>query len=287
VVDSNVIDVGYSGVIGADRIADGDQLYGKAFSRQVQTGDTYGPVTYLAYLPFEQAMPWSGEWDDLPAAHGAAIAFDLLVLAGLIVLGRRLRAGPEGRRLGLALAYAWAAYPYTAFALESNSNDTLVALALVGAMLALTSTRGPGRAALGRGVALGLGAAAKFVPDGGLSEVYDRTLAYQAGRSSPFSIWGQHASLDWLQAAVNVGALALAVAVAFLPRRRDAVQVAALAAAVVIALQLGVTHWFYLYVVWFTPLILVAVMAPVREPVTEKQDGSPRPPRETAEHVAA
>ena len=40
------------------------------------------------------ALPWSGTWDDLPAAHAAAIAFDLLTLAGLWLLGRRLR-GPR------------------------------------------------------------------------------------------------------------------------------------------------------------------------------------------------
>ena len=38
-------------------------------------------------------MPWSGEWDDLPAAHGAALAFDLLTLGGLVLLGMRLRRG--------------------------------------------------------------------------------------------------------------------------------------------------------------------------------------------------
>ena len=54
VVDSNVIDVGYAGVIGADRIADGKGIYGPGFSEDVPRGDTYGPVTYLAYLPFEQ-----------------------------------------------------------------------------------------------------------------------------------------------------------------------------------------------------------------------------------------
>ncbi|MEJ7716243.1 MAG: hypothetical protein WKF40_11405 [Thermoleophilaceae bacterium] len=32
----------------------------------------------------------------------------------------------------------------------------------------------------------------------------------------------------------------------------------------IIALQLAMTHWFYLYVVWFAPLALVAVMAPWR-----------------------
>ena len=33
------------------------------------------------------------------------------------------------------------------------------------------------------------------------------------------------------------------------------------AAAVLIALQLGATHWFYFYVVWFLPLVLAALFA--------------------------
>ena len=52
----------------------------------------------------------------------------------------------------------------------------------------------------------------------------------------------------------------LAVAVAFLPRRRDLVGLSALAAAVLIALQLGVTHWFYLYIVWFLGPVLIALL---------------------------
>ena len=52
----------------------------------------------------------------------------------------------------------------------------------------------------------------------------------------------------------------LAVAVAFLPRRRDLVGLSALAAAVLIALQLGVTHWFYLYIVWFLGPLLIALL---------------------------
>jgi hypothetical protein len=165
VVDSNVIDVGYAGVIGADRIMDGDTLYGPGFSRDVEHGDTYGPVNYLMYVPFEQALPWSGRWDDLPAAHGAAIGFDLLTLAGLMLLGRRLRAGREGRLLGLGLGWAWVACPYTAYVLESNSNDTLVALFVVAALLALTFERESRKlSALVRGAAVGLGAAAKFAP---------------------------------------------------------------------------------------------------------------------------
>jgi hypothetical protein len=291
VADSNVIDVGYAGVVGADRIVDGDPLYGQGFSDDVERGDTYGPVTYLLYVPFEQALPWSGRWDDLPAAHGAAIAFDLLVIGGLLLLGRRLRPGRDGTALGVALSYAWAAYPYTAFPLESNSNDSLVALACVAALLASTIRR-PDVAGLWSGIALALGSAAKFVPlalaplfarraplvfgaalvltlaiavapfvpDGGLRELYDRTIGYQAGRPSPFSVWGQVDSLGWLQTALKAAAAALAVLVAFVPRRPDPRQVAALGAAVLIALQLPAMHWFYLYIVWFVPFVLVAML---------------------------
>jgi hypothetical protein len=294
VVDSNVIDVGYAGVIGADRIVDGDELYGDGFSEDVSKGDTYGPVNYLLYVPFEQAMRWSGRWDDLPAAHGAAIAFDLLTIGTLLLLGRALRPGREGTVLGVALAYAWAAYPYTAFALETNSNDTLVALFCALALLAYVR-----RTAIGTGLAVGLGAAAKFaplllaplfarrrplvfglvlaatlaitvipfVPDGGLRELYDRTLGYQAARGSPFSVWGQEPSLEWLQTVLKAAAVGLALLVAFVPRRPSDRQLAALGGAVLIALQLPVTHWFYLYVVWFVPFVLVACFGAIRPPV--------------------
>ncbi len=313
VTDSNVIDVGYAGVIGADRIVDGDPLYGPGFSQDVERGDTYGPLTYLLYVPFEQALSWSGRWDDLPAARGAAITFDLLALAGLFLLGRRLRPGRDGLVLGTALAWAWVAYPYTAFALETNSNDTLVALACVAALLALTVRR-DALGGLARCAAIAAGAAAKFapialaplflrgvsptadvrlpaapadapgrawrgplafvvafalvlavlvlpfLPDGGLRELYDRTVGYQAGRPSPFSVWGQVPALDWLQTVVKLAVVGLGLLVAFVPRRRDARQVAALGAAVLIVLQLTMTHWFYLYVVWFVPFVLLAVL---------------------------
>jgi hypothetical protein len=295
-VDSNVIDVGYAGVIGADRVVDGDELYGKGFSEDVERGDTYGPVNYLLYVPFEQAFRWSGAWDDLPAAHAAAIAFDLLAIGGLLLLGRALRRGREGMVLGVALAWAWAAYPYTAFSLETNANDTVVAVTCIGALLAFAR-----RSGAGAGLAVGLGAAAKFaplalaplfarrrpvvfgvvlavalaatvlpfVPDGGLRELYDRTIGYQAGRGSPFSIWGQLDGLEWLQTATKAAAAGLALAVAVVPRRVDARQAAALGAAVLIALQLAVTHWFYLYVVWFAPFVFVAVLAAYRDRLPE------------------
>ncbi len=131
--DSNVIDVGYAGVIGAEQVVHGKRLYGH-WPNDNEHGDTYGPVNYEAYVPFQQLFGWSGKWDDLPAAHAAAIFFDLLAIGLLFLIGRRVR-GPS---LGVALAYAWAAYPFTLFALESNSNDTLVAVLVLAAVLAAT-----------------------------------------------------------------------------------------------------------------------------------------------------
>jgi hypothetical protein len=78
-------------------------------------------------------------------------------------------------------------------------------------------------------------------------------------------VWGQEPGLEWLQTVLKVMVTGLAVMIAVLPRQRDAVQVAALAAAVLIGLQLVTVHWFYLYIVWFAPLVLVALFAAHRD----------------------
>jgi hypothetical protein len=302
IADSGVIDVGYAGVIGADHITHGQAIWNN-FPSDNQFGDTYGPFNYYAYLPFELALPWSGHWDNLPAAHAAAIFFDLATVAGLFALGRRLRPGPEGTNLGVILGFAWAAYPFTDYALQSNSNDTLIAALLVWAVVLFALP-------VWRGVLLALAVAAKFAPltlaplfatgqtglaaraegsrwsqsrlrpiagfsiafgaalalmaalpavDPGLATFYDRTVKSQLDRTSPFSVWGQDHSLEWIQTAIKVLAVALATVVAFIPRRRSLVQVAALAAAVTIAVQLVAEHWFYLYIPWFFGLALPAI----------------------------
>ncbi len=294
ITDSNVIDVGYAGVIGADRITDGDKIYG-AFPKDNEHGDTYGPVNYLAYIPFVKTFGWSGKWDDLPAAHAAAIFFDLLCLVMCFLLGRRVR-GPS---LGVALAFAWAAYPFTLYSLACNANDSLVAAMVLLAMYFAGSPAGRGVfAALGgltkfatlglaplftmyafdrtraRGVAVFLAAFAAavlvaFAPlllnGDSLSTLYDRTITYQADRSAPFSIWGLY-DLVGLQHVWQALTVALAVVVAFVPRRRDIVGLGALAAAVTLALQMGVTYWFYLYIVWFFPLAMFALLARSADP---------------------
>ncbi len=310
VTNSNVIDVGYAGVIGAEKLTGGDELYG-GWPKDNEHGDTYGPVAYAAYVPFTQTLGWSGKWDDLPAAHGAAIAFDLLCVLLLFLLGRMAR----GPGLGILLAYSWAAFPFTLYAMNCNTNDALVPLLLLAAMLAAArpARRGalvalggltkfatlavaplfaldrragdPGTATVGGrarafvvfSVAFGVVAAIALAPvilhGQSASLVYDRTLGFQTTRGSPFSLWGLY-DRPGLQHGWQVLSVLLAIVVAVVPRRRDLVGLAACAAAIVIALQAGVTHWFYLYVVWFFPLVMFALLARYDAPQDEV---APRP----------
>jgi hypothetical protein len=109
----------------------------------------------------------------------------------------------------------------------------------------------------------------------GLSTVYDRTIAFQAGRDSPFSIWGQVPSLEPLRVAILAATAALSLLLAFRPRRKSLTQVAALGAALLIALQLTMHHWFYLYIVWFYPLLLLAMAT--ASPTRSEEEPEPSP----------
>jgi len=100
-----------------------------------------------------------------------------------------------------------------------------------------------------------------FLPDGGFSELWDRTLGYQLNRDSPFSIWGQEDWLGPVHIAVTAAAGLLALAVAFVPREKNVLQALALGSAVLLAVQITMSHWFYLYVVWWFPLAFTALLA--------------------------
>ena len=179
--DATVIDVGYAGTVGADRLLRGQLPYGNfpdasgvacgvrnsdgtsSAYRQakedgrcespVANGDTYGPVNYAAYVPAVAVAGWTGRWDDLPASHGTSCIFDLACAAGMAAVGWRF-----GRvKMALLCALAWLAYPFTGYALQANTNDMIVAaFAIWGFAFATSPIR--------RGALLALASWTKFAP---------------------------------------------------------------------------------------------------------------------------
>jgi hypothetical protein len=340
---SNVIDVGYSGVIGAERIANGQAPWGHfpiedslkpcglpdssgEIRNRIQTngrcesanpeGDTYGPVAYESYIPGYLLFGWSGLWDSLYAVHFTTIAFDLLTLLGLWLVGLRL----GGQRLAAMLAFAWAAYPFTQYASNSNTNDTLLPCFLVwgfwlatspvgrGALVALSGwtkfaslivaplwltypDRRPSRRFLVAFVVATLAAFSVVLlepsPLHELRVFWDRTVGFQIGRPSPFSLWDwrqYHArglpNLHAVQRVLQVLLVAGALAAAFFPRRKSPLQLAALTAALLAGFELVLTYWLYTYIPWFyafaaIALVTTAATAPAH---VEALEDTPHPP---------
>ena len=326
---SNVIHVGYSGVIGADRIMRGQSPYGNfpvedsrpacgpadsegEIRDRIQTngicenanplGDTYGPMSYIAYIPGYEIFGWSHKWDFLPSVHFTSILFDLLAILGLAFVGRRF----GGPRLAATAAFAWAAWPFTQYASSSNTNDAIAPALLIWGFALLTSDVGRGFFAALSGwtkfasllvlplwsgypearrprtitttlLGFALGTAAVFwvlllepSPLHAARVFYDRTISWQIGRASPFSLWdwGQyHAKgipdLHLVQRVLQVLLVLAALLLAWFPRYRSPLRMAALTAAVLMGFELVLTHWYYPYLPWFFPFVALALVAPL------------------------
>lgn len=261
-------------------------------------GDTYGPFVYQAYLPGYTAIGWEGKGDDLDAARFTSILFDLLAMVAMLLVG--LRYG--GRRLGVTLAFAWATYPFTQYVSSANSNDAVQpALLVLGFWLASSPWSRGSFAALSSWTKFAplvvapmwatyperrLRPTARFVGAFALATMaafwvlllepsvfdsirtfWERTIANQLDRNSPFSLWdwGQyHAGLPDLhlgQRALQAALLVGAVALAFVPRRKTPLQLAALTAALLIGFEIVLTHWFYLYIAWFFPFVAFSILS--------------------------
>ena len=295
-LDSRVIDVGYAGVVGGDRILNGTLPYGN-MPNNVGTGDTYGPLNYLLYAPFRWLFGWSGEWDYLPAAHAlTALAFVGGALA-LFIAGYRY----AGARGGAALLFAWAVFPYTLYSTNNNTNDVVVAaVAAVGlAMAASPLARGASVAAgfaiklfplvlgplwlLHGGLKRKLSILGFFLggmvvvllsfwvlaldgdPVGGVKLFYEKTLGFQGERETPWTIFGQVPELKILQQPLTALVILLAFVVAIFPKKRTIRRLAAFSAALTIAFELTVNYWFYPYVTWFEPYIFLALLVETNE----------------------
>jgi uncharacterized membrane protein len=239
---------------------------------------------------------FSGEWDFLPAAHALTLFSFVAGAMALFITGYRL-SGKEG---AAALLFAWAAFPYTVYATNNNTNDVIVAaLSAIG----LAAAASP----IARGANVAAGFAVKLYPivlgplwityegrkrkpiidfvlggagvlllafwvvllDGHPFEAiklfYQKTLAFQGDRVSPWTIYTQVPALAFLQKPVTAFVIFIGLLVAFVPRRKTLRRLAALSAALVIGFQLTVNYWFYAYVTWFEPFVFVALLLATNE----------------------
>ena len=328
-----MIDVGYSGVIGADRIVHGQSPYGHfpvedtrpkcgpadssgEVRDRIQTNgrcETREPARRhlrAGLVPrlhprLLRSSAGATSGTRCPSVHFTSILFDTLCLLGLALVGRRFggpRLAADARvRVGRVAVHA------VRVELEHERRDHAGV-----ADLGLPRADEPGRRAAsavalsgwtkfaslllcrcgpaiprrgGRGAmpsfALGVRASTTVLvffvlflepsPLHAARVFYDRTVSFQVGRESPFSLW------DWRQyhakgtpgpaprparargAARRCGALALG----WFPRRRSPLRFAALTAAVLVGFELVLTHWFYLYLPWFFPFVALALIAPL------------------------
>ena len=82
--------------------------------RTTSTATPTGRSTTWPTSRSSRRCPGTGRGTTCPPRTRASIAFDVLCCLLLFLLGRQVR-GPD---LGVALAYAWAAYPFTLYVLE-------------------------------------------------------------------------------------------------------------------------------------------------------------------------
>jgi hypothetical protein len=233
--------------------------------------------------------------------HLTSVIFDVLCMIGMGLIGLRF----GGPWLGGALAFAWSAFPFTAYVSMSNTNDAIVPVFLIfgfwfaaspwlrGLFAALSGwtkfatlvvaplwltypgpIRRP-RPALAFAAGFLVATVAVFSvllldahPVQAAEAFYHRTLKTQITRESPFSLWdwGQYHArgipdLHLVQRVLEVLLVVAALAVAFIPRTKTPLQLAALTGALLLGFELVLTHWFYLYIVWFFPFVAFTVLA--------------------------
>jgi hypothetical protein len=94
---------------------------------------------------------------------------------------------------------------------------------------------------------------------------YERTFGIQSSRESPFTIFGQLPALAVLHRPLTIAAILLAFIVAVVPKKRTIRRLAAFSAALIIAFELTLLHWFYAYIIWFEPFVFVALLLATNE----------------------
>ena len=283
---SNISDVGQASSLGAWRVLHGLHLYGAVSwpgpgGLRIYRPDSYGPFAYYAYIPFVAVFPTAPA---VVATLLPALCFDALTLAGLHRLGGRL----GGRPLAQAFAFAYLLYPFPDLSLMAETNDALIAALCVWTIV-LAAER-----PVARGLLMAAAVLTKFLPalvalqflgvrrgrlryaltlagslaamlawpliTSGPAQFLDSTFGYQLiqrGGGIQFSIWTYMPQVAIAARAILAVALVLlALSPMWRPEVRDARECAAL----LIGAQLLLGYWFYSYLTWCYPLLVIAII---------------------------
>jgi Glycosyltransferase family 87 len=283
--------------------------------------DSYGPFAYYAYIPFVAIFPPAPA---LIATLLPAVCFDALTLAGLYKLGRRF----GGRPLAQAFIFAYLLYPFPDLSLMAQTNDALIAALCVWTIVAAERP-------VARGLLMAAAALTKFLPallalqflgvrrgrsryvltlvasaaamlawpliTSGPAQFLDSTFGYQLiqrGGGVQFSIWTFMPHVAIVARPILAAALVL---LALSPMLRspvpDAREHAAFAAALLIGAQLLLGYWFYGYLTWCYPLLIIAIIqarpdhkaadTSALAPPTGRQGSGPPPPSAPSYHRPA
>ncbi len=312
------VDVVYAVMEGATKLLHGVLPYGH-MPGDVVHGDTYPVLSYLLYTPLAAISPVGSMWDSVDVALGVAVLAALSVAAAAFRFSagprwRGARRSPAAESKGLRAALVWLSFPPLLITVSTGTTDVVLGAMLVFAVVlwrvpaasaAVLAAAGwfklapfalvpvwlaplRGRRLVSAAAAIiGVSAAmlALLITVGGVSglQAMAHALAYQFQRGSPQSPWAALGLLS-LQPFAQASVLAL-IAGACVRLRRDPAlatreRMAAVAAAVLLGLQLSADYWAFLYLVWVVPLMALSVLsdsAPVVAAEAAQRAGSPVP----------
>ncbi len=293
-----VLDVGYAVMEGATAIVHGALPYGHI--PDVLHGDTYPVGSYLLYVPFAWLSPVRTVWDDadftlvIAVAAAVAVAGVLWRMAG----HRTTERGDVASRTdtaGLRAAIAWLTFPPLLVTVSTGTTDVALAAMLAGALVlwrrpawAMAALSGAAwfklapvaviplwlarlrdRTACWATVAIGLTSmamVAAMLMLGGFGAFGQmlRAIGFQFSRSSPHTPWSLIGSVPGQQLfeAATIG-LVVGAAIRIRADRAlagDRSRIAAIAAAILLGLQISANYWSFMYLVWIVPFLLVSIL---------------------------
>jgi hypothetical protein len=306
----SAVDVLYAAMEGATRLIHGWLPYGHMPSGIVHGDTypilTYALYALLAALA-PVNTPWDSVDLGLAVAALAALAAGWALFRASA--GRRRQEGQprsvDQEEAGLRAAFAWLTFPPLLAVISTGTTDLVLAAMLAGAVLlwrrptacagmlavagwfklapfgllpvCLAPLRGRRLiAALGAAGAVSVPLIALLVALGGAGGPASmvHAVAYQFSRGSEQSIWGA-LGIPGLQPLGQACVLGLLTAIVVRLRRRpelalDRARMAALAASLLIGMQLAADYWAFLYLVWIGPALCASLLADPRAVAAQK-----------------